>query len=73
LIGKAQAKLEHEVILQSENSITWTFLEGVVVCDLQRAKLGSSLLLSSGVNHNILYMPRLTKWASLLWVDVVAK
>lgn len=37
---RTQAKLEAQVILQSENSITWAFLGGE---DLQGA-MGSSLL-----------------------------
>lgn len=62
-------KLEAQVILQSENSITWTFLGGA---NLQRA-MGSSLLHFPRINQNNLYMPRLIKKVSLLWVHAIAK
>lgn len=55
--NRTQAELEAQVILQSENSITWTFLGGA---DLQRP-MGSSLLHFPRINQNNLYMPRLIK------------
>lgn len=60
---RTRTKLEAQVILQSENSIAWTFLGGT---DLQRA-MGSSLLHFPRINHNNLCMPGLTKGVSLLW------
>lgn len=60
--ARTQAKLEAQVILQSENSITWAFLGGG---DLQRA-MGSSLLRFPRINQKNLYVPRLIKGVSVL-------
>lgn len=66
---RTQAKLEAQVILQSENSITWAFLGG----EHLQGPVGSSLLHFPRINQNNLYMPRLIKGVSVLWVHVIAK